>query len=62
MPTTPTPIRAHCPSCRGPRPVRRVGTATVRGEQRDLLECRDTACELVWAHRADPRPAANPAA
>ncbi|WP_432162338.1 hypothetical protein [Streptomyces tendae] len=62
MPTTPAPIRAHCPSCRAPRPVRRVGTATVRGERRDLLECRDAACELVWAHRTDPQQVATPAA
>lgn len=58
---TPTPTRVHCPACRAPRPARRVGTATVHGQNHDLLQCLDKACELIWAHRPHT-PTAAPAA
>lgn len=45
-------VRAvHCPSCRRPRNVRTVGTATVNGTPVELVRCPDPACELVWAIR-----------
>lgn len=40
-----------CPACRCVRRTRLVGTATVNGHPHELVQCPDTACELVWAVR-----------
>lgn len=37
-----------CPACRAQRRCRAVGTATVGRQQRDVLQCTDASCELVW--------------
>ncbi|MBC2867317.1 hypothetical protein [Streptomyces mexicanus] len=40
-----------CPACRCVRRTRLVGTATINGHLHELVQCPDTACELVWAVR-----------
>lgn len=46
----------HCPACRKERITRRVGTTTLKGEKKDLFQCPEGACELVWAVRPDHTP------
>lgn len=43
--------KAHCPSCRQPRRVRVVGTATVARRSVSLAQCQAPDCELIWAIR-----------
>lgn len=49
----PTVRTAHCPACRQVRPARPLGTATVAGQQLQLLRCTEAACELIWAIRCE---------
>ena len=37
-----------CPACRTQRRCRTVGVATVGKRRREVLQCTDTSCELVW--------------
>lgn len=41
-------ILLHCPSCRASRRCTAVGTATVAGKRREVLQCGDTDCALTW--------------
>jgi hypothetical protein len=52
----------HCPACRRERLARLVGTTTVKGRRQELVQCPDSACELVWAVRPDHTPRRNLAA
>ncbi|WP_415947743.1 hypothetical protein [Streptomyces sp. KLOTTS4A1] len=53
---------ALCPACRCERITRRVGTTTIKGHKQTLVQCPDTACELVWALRPDHTPRRTTAA
>lgn len=37
-----------CPSCRVPRRCKPVGIATVGRRRREVLQCSEPSCELVW--------------
>jgi hypothetical protein len=52
----PTARVALCPACRCERITRLVGTATVKGQQQQLVQCPSKPCELVWAVRPDHTP------
>jgi len=55
----PTPVRVvHCPACRRERVARLIGTATINGRRMPLAQCPDDTCELIWAVRSNPQPAA----
>lgn len=41
-------VLLHCPSCRASRRCTAVGTATVNGKRREIVQCGDGDCELVW--------------
>lgn len=55
-------ISLVCPGCRALRRCKPVGAGTVAGKRRELVECTDSACALVWAPARRHIPAAPPAA
>lgn len=55
-------VLLHCPACRALRRCKPVGAGTVAGKRRELVECTDSACALVWAPARRHIPAAPPAA
>lgn len=60
--TRPVTITLLCPSCRQNRTCRAVGTATVAKRRRELVQCLEPSCELVWlpsrGHLTTPAAAA----
>lgn len=44
----PPTVQLHCPGCRTTRTCRVVGSGTVAGKRREIVQCGDKNCELVW--------------
>ena len=42
------PVQLHCPSCRSTQRCKPVGTATVSGVRREVVECLGPGCGLQW--------------
>jgi len=52
--TAKTPVVALiCPACRGVRKCKPVGSGSVGGKRRDIVQCGDRSCELVWVPQRD---------
>ncbi|MFZ3558364.1 MULTISPECIES: hypothetical protein [unclassified Streptomyces] len=45
---------ALCPACRCTRTTRIVGNTTVNGRRKQLVQCPDDSCGLIWAVRPYP--------
>jgi hypothetical protein len=41
-------VALHCPSCRSTQRCKPVGTATVSGVRKEVVECQGHGCGLIW--------------
>ncbi|MHA6762069.1 hypothetical protein [Streptacidiphilus sp. PAMC 29251] len=52
----------HCPACRTARKCSPVGSATVAGKRREVVQCGDRDCLLAWVPAREHVPADAPQA
>lgn len=51
-----------CPSCRASRRCTPAGTASVDGKRREVVQCSEKTCELLWVPAKIHVPASAPQA